>query len=694
MSSHPIKVLGLLQARVSSSRLPGKVLKAILGKPMLLHQIERLQRSKELDKLVVVTSKEASDTPLVEILADNGIEYFRGSLHDVLDRYYQAALSYNAQHVVRLTGDCPLIDPDVVDQVIRAHLRDKNDYTSNTLFPTYPDGLDVEIMRMSSLQDAWQEARLSSEREHVTLFITKRKERFSLGNITSPEDLSGFRWTVDEPRDFDVVTAIYNELYPENNRFSTADILVFLQKKPELTAINQCVDRNMGLKKSLAHDQDYLQATSFKESMNRYNTSNQLVKRALKTIPLASQTFSKSISQFPQGVSPLFIERGQGSHVWDVDGNEYVDFVNALASVTLGYNDPEVTKAVHAQIEQGVSFSLPHRLEMEVAEMLVEMIPCAEMVRFGKNGTDATSAAIRLARAFTEREHVVVCGYHGWQDWYIGSTSRNLGVPQSTRKLTHTFTYNDLDSLEQIFQEYPSQVAAVIMEPMNVRFPENGYLESVKQLAHKNGTLLIFDEIITGCRFAKGGAQEFFSVTPDMATFGKGLANGFPLSAIVGGKDIMTFMEKIFFSGTFGGETASLAAAKAVLTKIDREPVLEHMATKGQVIIDGINKLIAFHRVEHIFSTDGHPSWSFLLINEKLHYPRYEILTLFLQEIFKRGIITLGTHNLSYAHSDSDITLLLNGYDQVFPIIRRAVDDRKLEKMLETEPLKPLFRVR
>jgi len=307
----------------------------------------------------------------------------------------------------------------------------------------------------------------------------------------------------------------------------------------------------------------------------RYTNSEALLSRALESIPLGSQTFSKSKVQFPYGVSPFFIEKGKGSHVWDVDGNEYVDFMNGLLSVSIGYNDPEVTRAVQSQIENGVTFSLPHRLEIEVSELLIDMIPCAEMVRFGKNGSDATSAAIRLARAFTGRDHVCVCGYHGWQDWYIGSTSRSLGVPESTQNLTHVFKYNDISSLEEIFSANQGDIAAVIIEPMNVEYPKDDFLKKVKELAHKNGALLIFDETITGCRFAKGGGQELFNVIPDLATFGKGIGNGFPLSAVVGRRDIMLLMEDIFYSGTFSGETASLAAAKVVLEKIRDESVVE-----------------------------------------------------------------------------------------------------------------------
>ena len=307
----------------------------------------------------------------------------------------------------------------------------------------------------------------------------------------------------------------------------------------------------------------------------RYKSSRQMLERALKTIPLGSQTFSKSKTAYPEGVSPHFIKRGDGSHVWDVDGNEYIDFVNGLASITLGYNDPDVTEAVKAQLEEGTIFSLPHEIEIKVAEKIIEMVPCAEMVRFGKNGSDATAGTIRLTRAYTKRDHVAVCGYHGWQDWYIGSTSRNLGVPSSVRDLTHSFTYNDLDSIEQLFKKYSDQVAAVIIEPMNSTEPNNGFLEGVKGLTQKNGALLIFDETITGFRYANGGAQEYFGVIPDLAIFGKGMANGYPVSVVTGRAEIMKLMEEVFFSFTFGGETLSLAAALTTMTKLQQEPVVK-----------------------------------------------------------------------------------------------------------------------
>ncbi|QUM83619.1 aminotransferase class III-fold pyridoxal phosphate-dependent enzyme [Moritella sp. 28] len=428
--------------------------------------------------------------------------------------------------------------------------------------------------------------------------------------------------------------------------------------------------------------------------MTRYKISEQMLERALQTIPLASQTFSKSTVQFPVGAAPLFLEKGAGSRVWDVDGNEYLDFMSALLCVSIGYADEDVTNAVCDQIKTGVSFSLPHRLEMEVAEQLVEMIPCAEKVRFGKNGSDATSAAIRLARAYTNRELILVCGYHGWQDWYIGSTTRSLGVPESTKDLTKVFKYNDIDSLTALVKAHDGKIAAIIMEPMNVTYPEADYLQAVQQVAKEAGAVFIFDETITGCRFAKGGAQEYFGVTPDLATFGKGLANGFPLSAVVGKAEIMDLMEDIFFSGTFGGETASLAAAKVVLDKVDKLNVPAVLLATGEYLLDELNALIKELECEHFLSTAGHPSWSFLLISDTAENSSYEIKTLFMQEMLKRGILTLGTHNISYSHSRADIDALMNCYKQVLPILKTALVNKDLLTRLECEPLVPLFKVR
>ncbi len=423
-----------------------------------------------------------------------------------------------------------------------------------------------------------------------------------------------------------------------------------------------------------------------------YKKSEQLLDRALKSIPLASQTFSKSLTQYPRGVSPFFIEKGKGAKVWDVDGNEYIDFVNSLAAVTLGYCDKNVDEAVQKQMQNGVTFSLPHCLEMEVAEKLIDIIPCAEKVRFAKNGTDATSASIRIARAYTGKEHIAVCGYHGWQDWYIGSTTRDLGVPKAVKELTHKFEYNSIESLEKIFQE--RELACVIMEPMNVEYPQDNFLEKVKALVHKNDALLIFDETITGFRYSLGGAQALFNVIPDLATFGKGMANGYPLSAVVGSNEIMQKVEDIFFSGTFGGETLSLAAANTVIDKYKKDNVPKYLNDLGNYLLKKLNQLIINEGLDDIFRTSGHPAWSFLQVKAQDKYTALEIKTLFLQEMFKNGILILSSHNLNFSHSEEDIDKLISVYSGVLPLIKQSIDDGNLIEQLNCKPLQPLFQVR
>ncbi|WP_197524590.1 aminotransferase class III-fold pyridoxal phosphate-dependent enzyme [Prochlorococcus marinus] len=419
-----------------------------------------------------------------------------------------------------------------------------------------------------------------------------------------------------------------------------------------------------------------------------------MLEEALNLIPLASQTFSKSVSQLPRGVSPLFVDRADGARFWDVDGHSFIDLTNGLACVTLGYRHPAVDEAVRSQLQSGVSFSLPHKLELQVAKLIIEMVPCAEMVRFAKNGTDATSGAIRLARHCTKRDRIALCGYHGWQDWSIGTTSRNGGVPKGVSDLSHTFIYNDIDSLKNLLNRYPDEFAAVILEPMNITWPEPGFLETIKSIAHQHGALLIFDETITGFRFSNGGAQELFGVIPDLSTFGKGLANGFPLSALVGRSSFMKEISNIFFSGTFGGETLSLAAANAVLLQLLNNNVTDKLSSIGSQIADGVNHLINHYSLSHVFSLSGHPSWKIWSINDHYDATAWEIRTFLFQELYARGMFTIGSHNISLAHLDF-VDEILDTYSQVLSLLSSSLTTKGgVRHSLRCKPIEPLFRVR
>jgi glutamate-1-semialdehyde 2,1-aminomutase len=428
--------------------------------------------------------------------------------------------------------------------------------------------------------------------------------------------------------------------------------------------------------------------------MKKFDKSTAQLSRAELSIPLGSQTFSKSKTQYPVGISPLYASKSKGAYLWDIDGNKYIDLVNSLAAVTLGYGDKGLQKSILKQLKLGVSLSLPTKIESEVAELVIDLVPSAEMVRFSKNGSDATSAAIRLARAFTGRDQIIACGYHGWHDWYIGTTSRNKGIPAPVSALTHNFQFNNIESLKNVLTLNEGKVAAVIIEPMNDTYPQPGFLEEVQTLAKKAGAVLIFDEVITGFRFSKGGAQELFNVTPDLSTFGKGIANGFPLSAVVGRREIMKEMENVFISGTFGGELLSLAAAKYVLQKHQKDEICEDLINKGTLLSDFTNELIDSFGLSNVVSLSGHPTWKFLKWNKSSEYSAAEIKTFFMQEIFQEGVLVLNSHNISQAHDKKIIMKIVSAYSKVFGRIAKAISTGSLREELRVSPLEPLFKVR
>ena len=428
--------------------------------------------------------------------------------------------------------------------------------------------------------------------------------------------------------------------------------------------------------------------------MKKFNKSQELFKKVSKNIPLASQTFSKSYLQYIKGQAPLFITRAKGCRVWDVDGNEYIDFINGLLPVILGYQYPAVDMAIRQQLEKGIIFSLPSLLENKLAELLIKHIPCAEMARFGKNGSDVTTGAIRLARAVTGRDHVAVCGYHGWHDWYIGSTTKNLGVPESTQKLTHKFVYNDIKSLEKIFEDNKNKVAAVIMEPMNYVEPKDDFLQKIKILAHKHGALLIFDEIITGFRYNLGGAQKLFGVTPDLATFGKSMANGMPISALVGKRKYIKKINDIFYSFTFGGETLSLAAAIATIKELEKKKAIDYIWKLGKYLQDNTNKLLEKNGLAGIIKVQGKPCWQVFIIKPTEKFSDFEMKSFIQQELLQAGFLWYGSHNMSFSHTKKDVDTLLATYSRIFKELKELIDSGKLKGKLKGEPITNIFKVR
>ncbi len=419
--------------------------------------------------------------------------------------------------------------------------------------------------------------------------------------------------------------------------------------------------------------------------------SEHLWKKAVEIIPRGTQTLSKGPDQFVDGVAPKYLDYGKGSHVWDTDGNEFIDYPMALGPILLGYGYPRVTEAVIRQLKKGTVFTLMHPLEVELAELLIETIPCAEMVRFGKNGADSTMAAVRIARAYTGRDHIAYCGYHGCHDWYAVTTSLNKGIPEFNSSLIHAFEYNKPGTLEKIFAEYPDQIAVVIMEQPGIE-PEDNFLQKVIDAAHTNGALYVLDEICTGYRYSPGGAQEYYRIMPDLACFGKGMANGLPISAIVGKKEFMKELSNIFFSMTYSGETTAMAAAVATIKEIRDKNVIDYIWEKGGKLREGLRRIREETGVD--MEIPGNPPRSGLVFRDFSGEVSMDMKSLFMQETVKRGILFGGPVYISFSHTDEDINRTLDVSYEALRILKKAVDEGDIDRYMEGKKVGSVYRVR
>ncbi|HID08285.1 MAG TPA: aminotransferase class III-fold pyridoxal phosphate-dependent enzyme [Armatimonadetes bacterium] len=428
----------------------------------------------------------------------------------------------------------------------------------------------------------------------------------------------------------------------------------------------------------------------------QYHRSLELFEHAVSIIPGGSQTLSKRPQMFAHGAYPVYLTHGRGAHVWDVDGNEYIDFVMALGPINLGYAYPRVNDAIREQLERGIVMSLLHPLEVDVAELLIETIPCAEMVRFLKSGAEAMSACVRLARAYTGREIVVHCGYHGWHDTFAATANR-IGVPRILRDLIRSFPYNDADALARIMRECGNNVACIAIEPRMP--PEGDFLHRVRQIADEYGAVLVFDEIVTGFRLALNGSQGFHNVTPDLTAFAKGIANGMPLAAVVGRREIMKLAVDAVITTTYGGETLSLAAAKATILELKERNVFQHTWRLGEMLQRGLVNVARQAGLDaHAVGYPPIGAVEFRIEDKQLHYDAW---TLFLQEMAERGVLLRrgGVNFICYSHTEEDIQRTIEAAREAFSIIADGITKGKIRALLRTKkmnfeqcPLPPLQR--
>ena len=683
-----MSVLAIVQARTSSSRLPGKVLLPIGTKPMVLYQLDRLQACNRIDRIVLATSDQSSDDTLADLVANAGYSVFRGDLEDVLERFRSCAVSEQAKTVVRLTGDCPLSDPALIDELVEAFHDGPWDYLSNCADAqrlSVPDGFDAEVFHAELLNRAAREAFLPSEREHVTPWFRSDRAGLRWGHFLHKPIRSYFRVTVDDQVDLEVVRTLVRALEPINPLFGVDEVVAYLEQHPDLAARNLATVRNEGFLHSLDKDA----ANTPSSELSKKGQGQELWRRAKRVIPGGNMLLSKRSEMYLPDQWPAYFSRAKGCRVWDLDGVELIDMsIMGIGTNLLGYGHPEVDAAVAASLAAGNMSTLNCPEEVLLAERLVSMHPWAQMVRFARSGGEANAIAIRIARAATGRETVAICGYHGWHDWYLATNLQNdsgleehllpglepNGVPSGLAGTAQPFSFNRLDQLELIASN--NELAAVKMEVQRSTPPAPDFLEGVRDLCTRRGIVLIFDECTSGFRETFGGLHLKYGVEPDMAMFGKAMGNGYAITATIGRRSVMEAAQSTFISSTFWTERIGPTAALKSLEVMERECSWETITTKGLELRSRWQELADRYSLK--ISHNGLPA----LTGFSFESPRHlQYKTLITQEMLRKGFLAATSCYTSLAHTSDIFELYFESLECVFSLIAdcenggRSVDD-------------------
>jgi glutamate-1-semialdehyde 2,1-aminomutase len=664
------KVLAIIQARYNSARFPGKVVKKIGNRSILEILINRLSKSKRISKIIVACSNNPSDKAIVDVCNKLGVNYFIGSEEDVLDRFYNVAKKYKTFAILRITADCPLIDPEIVDEVIYNFFIKNVDYASNVNPPTFPDGLDLEIFKFSALKEAYSKATKSFEREHVTPFIINNK-KFKKFNLSNSKDLSSLRLTLDEKKDFIVIEKIIKN-FKNNLNFDLKNILYFYKKNKKLFLTN--TKRNEGYNMSVGQ---------------------KMWKRANNVIPGGTMLFSKNPDLFLPNFWPAYFQKTKGYNVWDLEGKKYLDFsLMGIGTNILGYSKREVDDAVRKVIDQGNMSTLNSKEEILLAEKLIQMHPWAGKVRFARTGGEAAAIAIRIARAATGRDKVAICGYHGWHDWYLSanlSNSKNLnshlmrnlpieGVQKNLINSAHVFEYNNFNQFKKIVSN--NKIAAVIMEVSRNEQPSDYFLEKIRALTKKENIVLIFDECTSGFRETFGGLHLKYKVSPDIATFGKALGNGYAINAIIGSDSVMSYVNSTFISSTFWTERIGSAAAIKTLEIMEKIKSWEIITSIGKSTKARWNALAKAYNLKiKITGVNATPRFDFKNENN-LYYK-----TFITQEFLKKNFLATNSIYLSVCHNKKIMNRYFEILETIFEKIKKT-DSKKINpKVLLNGPV-------
>lgn len=663
-----MKIVALIQARMGSTRLPNKVMKQINGVPMIELLLARLSQAKEVDQIVVATSTEKNNLPLITHVRKLGYACEQGSETDVLDRFLQAARSHCADVIIRITGDCPLVDPTLVDQAVRLFKEKDVDYFSNTIPPSYPDGLDIEIFTLAALESVARETTAPFDHEHVTPYLTD-SGKFRVDGIQGKADYSSLRWTVDEQEDFDVISNVFSHFSPDIH-FSWEQVLDLQLKQPHLFAANQKLLRNEG---------------------SSMGTGQKLWKHAKQIIPGGNMLLSKRAELYLPDHWPAYFSKAKGCKVWDLDGNEFTDMcIMGVGTNSLGYGNEEVDDAVRQTVTNGNMSTLNCPEEVYLADKLIELHPWADMVRFARSGGEANAIAIRIARAASGKDKVAICGYHGWHDWYLSANlgdDENLaghllpglepkGVPQNLRGTVFPFNYNNFAELEALVNKH--DIGVIKMEVMRNMGPEDHFLHKVRQLATERGIVLIFDECTSGFRQTFGGIHKMYGVEPDMAMFGKALGNGYAITATIGRREVMEAAQSTFISSTFWTERIGPTAALKTLEVMDRLKSWDVITKTGLSVRARWTKLAEKHglSIQHW----GLPALTGFSFNSDNNLAYKTLMT---QEMLGKGYLASNCLYVCTEHTEE----IINGYfdvlDPIFGLIKQCEDGRDVHSLLK-----------
>jgi glutamate-1-semialdehyde 2,1-aminomutase len=626
-----------------------------------------LGKASSINSIIVATTKDRIDDPLAALLKKRGIAVFRGNSNDVLDRYFKSAMKLKADIVVRITGDCPLVDASLVDSLVANYLKGYADYVSNINPPTFPDGLDVEVFSFQALFYANQNAKSQADREHVTPFLRKCGQ-IKKRNVKNPTDLSQERWTVDEPNDLSVIRKIFEFFAPRIN-FSWKEVMKLKKRHPTIFDENSKISRNEGA---------------------GLEAGQKLWKRAKRVIPGGNMLLSKRAEMFLPEQWPAYFSKAKGCKVWDLDGKQYIDMsIMGIGTNILGYGHPEVDEVVRQVVDKGNMTTLNCPEEVYLAEKLVELHPWAEMVRFARSGGEANAIAIRIARAATGKEKVAICGYHGWHDWYLSANLGNdksldghllpglepQGVPRNLRGTVFPFAYNNYSQLEELVKIH--DIGVIKMEVMRNQGPLDNFLQKVRKLATDRGIVLIFDECTSGFRETYGGLHLKYGVNPDMAMFGKALGNGYAITAVIGKKKVMEAAQKSFISSTFWTERIGPTAALKTLEVMKKEKSWEQITETGGMIRKGWQILADKYGLE--IEQWGLPALAGFTFKSP-HALAYK--TLITQEMLKKGYLAGNSVYVCLEHTPALVEGFFDALNPIFAVIKECEIGRDVMSLL------------